>query len=109
MSKITREKVKQRITLEAQETTITWDKSNPIAEIYTHDPKLKRKLRMFAIQFPDTFTIIDDDEEWGNITCKFPSNLVAIRKPRELSEKEQMRLKEQGFKLSQNKRPEEGV
>ena len=98
---------KQKIPLEEQETIITWDRGNPIASIYTYDPKTKRKLETLKAQFPDIFTLIDNDKEWGCVTYEFPSNLVVIRKPRELTEATRKRMKEAGKRLSKTKRPEE--
>ena len=108
MSKVTKEKIKQTLPLEEQETTITWDRSNPTAEIYTHDPKLKRKYRECADEYPELF-VITDDEEWGTLSGEFHSILVTISKPRKLSEKSKQRLKEQGKMLSKSKRLGEGI
>ena len=42
-----------KLTLEEQETIIRFDRSSDEADVYTHEPKLIRKLLLLEQEYPD--------------------------------------------------------
>lgn len=40
-------------------------RKDPMAEIYTHDTKLKRRLMEYAAKFPELCQLTEDDEQGG--------------------------------------------
>ena len=61
------------------ETTITFNRDEPIARIYTSDPVMLRKLDKLCAQIP-VITVFREDEVSKTYIC--PKKLVSIRKPR---------------------------
>lgn len=61
------------------ETTITFNRDEPNARIYTSDPVMLRKLDKLCAQTP-VITVFREDEVSKTYTC--PKKLVSIRKPR---------------------------
>ena len=94
-----------KLTLEEMETIIRWDRRDPEAIVYTFDPTLKRKLKELVNRFPDKVKLISEDD--GGVEYEIPKNLISVRKPRTITEKEKERLKEQGSMI--RKRPEEDI
>ena len=46
-------------------TEVYYNAKDPIAEVYTHDTKLKRRLLAYAAKFPELCQQTDDDERGG--------------------------------------------
>lgn len=93
------------MTFEEQETIIRWDRKNPEATIYTHEPSLKRKLQEIEHQFPDKVKLENSDED--SVEYIVPKELISIRKPRILSDVHKEKMRQNISKARQSKRPEE--
>lgn len=63
------------------ETTITFNRDEPNASIYTTDPVMLRKLDKLCSQTP-VITVLREDEISKTYIC--PKKLVSVHKPRKL-------------------------
>ena len=51
---------------------------DPIAEVYTHDTKQKKRLLAYAAQFPELCQQTDDDEQ-GGLRFEIDKSRISIR------------------------------
>ena len=62
-------------TLIEQETIILYNQAEPTAEVYSHDPKLLKKLAQLAKKYPEQVIVN------GEHTYTVPKGCVLIREP----------------------------
>lgn len=65
----------KKLSLVEQETIINYNQAEAVAEIYTHDPRLMKKLNQLSEKYPDQ--IIRKDTH--NFTV--PKRCVSVREP----------------------------
>ncbi len=70
------------VTLKEQETIILYNNGELEAEIYTYDPKLKRKIEQAEQRRPDLYRVIHRGSD-GAVRCVFPKKwlTVILREP----------------------------
>ena len=59
-------------------TEVFYNAKDPIAEVYTHDTKLKKRLLEYAAKFPELCQQIDDDEQ-GGMRFEIDKSRISIR------------------------------
>ena len=59
-------------------TEVYYNAKDTIAEVYTHDTKLKRRLMAYATKFPELCTQTDDDEQ-GGLRFEIDKTRISIR------------------------------
>lgn len=64
-----------KLSLYEQETIILYNQAEATAEVYTHDPKLLKKLRQLAEKYPDQIVMKDRQ------TFTVPKRCVSVREP----------------------------
>ena len=64
-----------KLSLAERETILLYNQAEPMAEIYTHDPRLMEKLDLLAKKHPDQITRKDAH----NFTV--PKRCVSVREP----------------------------
>ena len=57
--------MKTGLTKKQKVTEVYYNAKDPIAEVYTHDTKLKRRLLAYAAKYPELCQQTDDDEHGG--------------------------------------------
>ena len=80
-----------------QETDVNYNAGEQTATVYTRDKAVMRKLDTLAADFPDTYSLMEQDEV--SKTYSFPKSYVSYRKPRKLSEEQRKRAKENMTKI----------
>ncbi len=66
-----------RLTNYEKETIVLYNESNEPAEIYTHNPKLIKKIMERNREYPEIFKITKVGQD-GEITCQLPKNRLSI-------------------------------
>lgn len=64
-----------KLSLVERETILLYNQAEPMAEVYTHDPRLMEKLELLAKKHPDQITRKDAH----NFTV--PKRCVSVREP----------------------------
>ena len=64
-----------KLSLVERETILLYNQAEPMAEVYTHDPRLMEKLELLAKKHPDQITRKDAH----NFTL--PKRCVSVREP----------------------------
>lgn len=90
-----------KLTLAEQETIILWDNELETASVYTHDPRMLRRLEELSEKYPENF-IFEGNGAGRSRTYRFPKKLVAIRNP--YSEGRRKRQREQALKENYRER-----
>ena len=57
--------MKTGLTKKQKVTELYFNAKDTIAEIYTHDTRLKRRLMEYAAKFPELCQLTEDDEQGG--------------------------------------------
>ena len=70
--------MKTGLTKKQKVTEIYYNAKDPIAEVYTHDTKLKKRLLAYAAQFPELCQQTDDDEQ-GGLRFEIDKSRISIR------------------------------
>ena len=81
-----------------QETIVNYNAGEQTATVYTRDKAVMRKLDTLVADFPDTYSLIGQDEV--SKTYSFPKSHVSYRKPRKLSEEQRKKAQEQMMKIN---------
>ena len=66
------------LTKKQKVTEVFYNAKDPIAEVYTHDTKLKKRLLAYAAQFPELCQQTDDDEQ-GGLRFEIDKSRISIR------------------------------
>ena len=70
--------MKTGLTKKQKVTELYYNAKDPMAEIYTHDTKLKRRLSEYAAKFPALCQITEDDEQ-GGLRFDIAKERISIR------------------------------
>ena len=70
--------MKTGLTKKQKVTELYYNAKDPIAEIYTHDTKLKRRLLEYAAKFPELCRLTEDDEQ-GGLRFEITKERISIR------------------------------
>ena len=70
--------MKTGLTKKQKVTEVYYNAKDPIAEVYTHDTKLKKRLLAYAAQFPELCQQTDDNEQ-GGLRFEIDKSRVSIR------------------------------
>ena len=78
-----------------QETIINSNNAEKMAEVYTADPVMIRKLDKMVEKYPNTYKVVKQDDE--SKTYQFPKKLIRFGAPvtRVYTEEEKAKLREQ--------------
>ena len=60
-----------------RETIILYNEAEKIAEIYTHNGSLKKRIRHLTSLHPDLFKIINEDTN-GGMVCTMPKKRMSV-------------------------------
>ena len=63
-----------------EETLVLYNEAQSTASVYTHDPKLKKKLKRLAEKYPQQI-IFNTENSSGGVTYTVPKKCVLIREP----------------------------
>ena len=63
-----------------EETVVLYNEAQSTASVYTHDPKLKDKLKRLSEKYPDK-VVFNNANSNGGVTYTFPKKCVLIREP----------------------------
>ena len=66
------------LTKKQKVTEVYYNAKDPIAEVYTHDTKLKKRLLEYAAKFPELCQQTDDDEQ-GGLRFEIDKSRISIR------------------------------
>ena len=66
------------LTKKQKVTEVYYNAKDPIAEVYTHDAKLKKRLLAYAAKFPELCQQTDDDEQ-GGLRFEIDKSRISIR------------------------------
>ena len=66
------------LTKKQKVTEVYYNAKDPIAEVYTHDTKQKKRLLAYAAQFPELCQQTDDDEQ-GGLRFEIDKTRISIR------------------------------
>ena len=75
-----------------QETIVNYNAGEQTATLYTRDKAVMRKLDTLVADFPDTYSLIGQDEV--SKTYSFPKSYVSYRKPRAVSKEQRERARQ---------------
>ena len=84
-------------------TELYFNEYDGIAEIYTYNTKLKKRLTAYAATYPDLFQLTEDDEN-GGLRFEIDKQRVSIRLTAPYSEDRVHTLRQNGI-LHKNSRP----
>ena len=70
--------MKTGLTKKQKVTELYYNAKDPIAEIYTHDTGLKKRLLDYAARYPELCQMTDDDEQ-GGLRFEINRSRVSIR------------------------------
>ena len=69
-----------KLTKRDKETVVLYNEAQSTASVYTHDPKLKEKLKRLAEKYPEQ-VIFEKDDSSGGVTYTVPKKCVLIKEP----------------------------
>lgn len=70
--------MKTGLTKKQKTTDIYYNAKDPLAEVYTHDTNLKKRLRKYAVQYPELCKQTDDDGQ-GGLRFEIDKSRISIR------------------------------
>lgn len=70
--------MKTGLTKKQKVTELYYNAKDIIAEIYTHDTKLKRRLKEYAEKYPQLCQLTEDDEQ-GGLRFEIAKERISIR------------------------------
>ena len=70
--------MKTSLTKKQKVTELYYNAKDPLAEIYTHDTGLKKRLLAYATKYPEMCQMTDDDEQ-GGLRFEINRSRVSIR------------------------------
>ena len=74
-------------------TEVYYNAKDPLAEVYTHDTKLKKRLRDYAEKYPELCQLTDDDGQ-GGLRFEIDKSRISIRLTAPYSEERRKRASE---------------
>ncbi len=88
-----------------EETVVLYNEAESTANVYTHDPKLKEKLRRLSKKYPNQI-IFQTENDGGGVTYIVPKKCVLIREP---YSEERRRADSERAKTAGRKPPKRGI
>ena len=70
--------MKTGLTKKQKVTELYFNAKDPLAEVYTHDTKLKRRLLEYAEKYPQLCQLTEDDEQ-GGLRFEIAKERISIR------------------------------
>ena len=70
--------MKTGLTKKQKTTEVYFNAKDSLAEVYTHDTKLKRRLLEYAAKFPEMCQLTEDDEQ-GGLRFEIVKERISIR------------------------------
>ena len=70
--------MKTGLTKKQKTTEVYFNAKDPLAEVYTHDTKLKRRLTEYAAKYPQLCQLTEDDEQ-GGLRFEIAKERISIR------------------------------
>ena len=70
--------MKTGLTKKQKTTDVYYNAKDPLAEVYTHDTNLKKRLRKFAAKYPELCKQTDDDGQ-GGLRFEIAKERISIR------------------------------
>lgn len=70
--------MKTGLTKKQKVTEVFYNAKDPIAEVYTHDTNLKKRMRKFAEKYPELCKLTDDDGQ-GGLRFEIDKSRISIR------------------------------
>ena len=70
--------MKTGLTKKQKTTDVYYNAKDPLAEVYTHDTNLKKRLRKYAAQYPELCKQTDDDGQ-GGLRFEIDKSRISIR------------------------------
>ena len=70
--------MKTGLTKKQKITEVYYNAKDPLAEVYTHDTKLKKRLRDYAENYPELCQLTDDDGQ-GGLRFEIDKSRISIR------------------------------
>lgn len=70
--------MKTGLTKKQKTTEVYYNAKDPIAEVFTHDTKLKKRLLEYAAKYPELCQQTDDDEQ-GGLRFEIDKSRISIR------------------------------
>ena len=83
--------MKTRLTKKQKVTELYYNAKDPLAEIYTHDTGLKKRLLAYASKYPELCQLTDDDDR-GGLRFEINRSRVSIRLTAPYSESRKEKL-----------------
>ena len=69
-----------KLTKYEEETVVLYNEAQSTASVYTHDPKLKEKLKRLSEKYPDK-VVFNTENSSGGVTYTVPKKCVLIKEP----------------------------
>lgn len=70
--------MKTGLTKKQKITEVYYNAKDPVAEVYTHDTKLKKRMRKYAEKYPALCQLTDDDGQ-GGLRFEIDKSRISIR------------------------------
>ena len=70
--------MKTGLTKKQKTTDVYYNAKDPLAEVYTHDTNLKKRLRDYAEKYPELCQLTDDDGQ-GGLRFEIDKSRISIR------------------------------
>jgi hypothetical protein len=83
-----------------QETIVNYNAGEQTATLYTRDKAVMRKLDTLVADFPDTYSLIGQDEV--SKTYSFPKSYISYRKSRAVSTEQRERARQMMIKRNKS-------
>ena len=85
--------MKTGLTKKQKITEVYYNAKDPLAEVYTHDTKLKKRLRDYAEKYPELCQLTDDNGQ-GGLRFEIDKSRISIRLTAPYSEERRKRASE---------------
>ena len=69
--------MKTGLTKKQKTTDVYYNAKDPLAEVYTHDTNLKKRLRKYAAKYPELCQLTDDGQ--GGLRFEIDKSRISIR------------------------------
>ena len=70
--------MKTGLTKKQKTTDVYYNAKDPLAEVYTHDTNLKKRMRKFAERYPELCQLTEDDGQ-GGLRFEIDKSRISIR------------------------------
>ena len=70
--------MKTGLTKKQKTTDVYYNAKDPLAEVYTHDTNLKKRLKKYVAQYPELCQLTDDDGQ-GRLRFDIDKSCISIQ------------------------------